>query len=133
MSEGHVVYPATVSGYFNDVATAEAAAAELEQLDLGELDPHFDRVNIFRRTAEQMQGTPNNQSFLGRLFGDRAVADAALPNDAVVMVRGSQERLASLVEPLLKRHGATEIRHYAGWDPEARQQKPGTPPQRPAG
>lgn len=134
MSESHVIYPATLAGYFADVAAAEAAAAELEQLDLGPIAPHFERVNVFRRYVEADEVRPKaNSGLLARLFRSRDDDERPIRNDAVVMVRGTQERLESLAEPALRRHGAREIHRYGSWDPQMRKPgEPGVPPQHPA-
>ncbi|MCZ7568234.1 MAG: hypothetical protein M5U01_06575 [Ardenticatenaceae bacterium] len=132
MPESRVIYPATIAGYFEEPAVAESAAAELEQLDLGPLDPHFDRVNIFQRHVD-VTPEASTSGWLSRLFGSRSDEHRHIRDDAVVLVRGAPDRLASLAEPVLRRHGAYEIRKYDTWDPQMRKPgAPGVPAQHPA-
>lgn len=122
MLDSQTIYPAIIAGYFSDASAAEVASAELQRLDTGPLDIHFDRINILRGQGDVPAETPGaaEPAWLTRLFGRyRQKAAIVVPSAStfVVMTRGSADLLKSLVEPVLRSHGAYEIKHYASWNP----------------
>src|SRR5690606_28519481 len=78
-------YPATVVGYFEERAPAEAALAELEQMDFGPLGEGFEKANIFYRDVP-------GQAIVSGEKRTRQNADQEeienLPGDVAVVARG---------------------------------------------
>lgn len=101
-------YPATVVGYFEERAPAEAALAELEQMDFGPLGEGFEKANIFYRDVP-------GQAIVSGEKRTRQNADQEeienLPGDVAVVARGKQEKLVSAIQ-VLESHGAYKVSRY---------------------
>jgi hypothetical protein len=110
-------YPATLIGYFDEIARAQAAHAEAEGLSFGTLEEAFDHANIFVRQIEDQETAESFFERMRHLFDENHdEAPIAGKDDAAVVLRGDPDKLDALGVPLLQRHGAREIKRYGPWE-----------------
>lgn len=109
-------YPATLAGYFDDLARAESALAAVEALDLGPLRPGFEKANLWVRQIEDEETAEKFFQRVHDLFDAHHEGEWSGADRAIVMVRGLPERLEAEAAPLLMQHGASEVKRYGGWN-----------------
>lgn len=108
-------YPAAIEGYFDDESTAQAAADDLETLDLGELPRDFVKVSVIKRTVRAAEIADTPPGLLDRIMAfikpDKPAPEEIIRNDVAVIARGTPDHISE-ARSVLERHGARDIKEY---------------------
>ncbi len=104
-------YPSVVEALFDDVEQAQAALKALENMELGELPPGFERFSLVERRITVTPPPPSGGLLQRLRVLLKAQAPAAQPtvhHDVIVLVRGEAPRLKAAMS-VLREYGARSV------------------------